>query len=87
MFTETSWEKPCSVLSGGEKMRLSLCCLMVSDNTPDIIIADEPTNNLDLCNVKVLTNMLNSYSGTLIVISHDISFVNQLSLSDNIILC
>ncbi|WP_300965765.1 ABC-F family ATP-binding cassette domain-containing protein [uncultured Muribaculum sp.] len=87
LFTKTSWEKPCSVLSGGEKMRLSLCCLMVSDNTPDIIIADEPTNNLDLCNVKVLTNMLNSYSGTLIVISHDISFVNQLSLSDNIILC
>ncbi len=82
-----SYDSQMNNLSGGEKMRLSLCCLMVSDNTPDIIIADEPTNNLDLYNVKVLTNMLNTYSGTLIVISHDISFVNQLSLSDNIILC
>ncbi|WP_303328502.1 hypothetical protein [uncultured Muribaculum sp.] len=54
--------KPCSVLSGGEKMRLSFCCLMVSDNTPDIIIVDGPTKNLDLYNVKVLTNMLNTYS-------------------------
>ena len=45
LFPKSTWGKSCAVLSGGEKMRLSLCCLMVSENAPDIIIADEPTNN------------------------------------------
>ncbi len=59
---------------------------MVSENAPDIIIADEPTNNLDLYNIEVLTNVLKTYSGTLIVISHDKSFTDQLFLSREIIL-
>ena len=65
-------------------MRLSLCCLMVADNAPDIIIADEPTNNLDLFNMEVLTDTLYNYSGTLIIISHDSDFANQLSLTTHI---
>lgn len=84
LFPASSWHKPCSALSGGEKMRLSLCCLMVADSTPDIIIADEPTNNLDLFNQEVLTETLEKYTGTLIVISHDSYFVKQLSLTSRI---
>ena len=76
--------KPCSVLSGGEKMRLSLCCLMVADCSPDIIIADEPTNNLDIFNQEVLTDTLDKYSGTLVVISHDSYFVKKLLLTTQI---
>lgn len=53
LFPKSTWGKSCAVLSGGEKMRLSLCCLMVSENAPDIIIADEPTNNLDLYNTMI----------------------------------
>ena len=49
-------------------------------------IADELTNNLDLYNIETLTNMLNKYSGTLIVISHDSEFAQRLSLSKEIIL-
>lgn len=86
LFAKQAYDKQCVALSGGEKMRLSLCCLMVSDSTPDIIIADEPTNNLDLYNIEPLTNMLKNYSGTLIVISHDTEFANRLSLSKEIIL-
>ena len=86
LFSESSWNKPCAVLSGGEKMRLSLCCLMVADDTPDMIIADEPTNNLDLYNIEVLSSVLRMYSGTLIVISHDVVFSNRLMLSQKIIL-
>ena len=86
LFSESSWNKPCAVLSGGEKMRLSLCCLMVADDTPDMIIADEPTNNLDLYNIEVLSSVLRMYSGTLIVISHDVAFSNRLMLSQKIIL-
>ncbi len=84
LFPKSSWVKRCSALSGGEKMRLSLCCLMVADSAPDIIIADEPTNNLDIFNQEVLTDTLDKYSGTLIVISHDSHFVNQLSLTTRI---
>ena len=84
LFPKPSWGKPCSVLSGGEKMRLSLCCLMVADCSPDIIIADEPTNNLDIFNQEVLTDTLGKYSGTLVVISHDSYFVKKLSLTTQI---
>ena len=48
LFPHDVWNKPCSKLSGGEKMRLSFCCLMIADNTPDMFILDEPTNNLDI---------------------------------------
>lgn len=84
LFPESSWMKPCSALSGGEKMRLALCCLMVADNAPDMIIADEPTNNLDLFNQDILTDTLRKYSGTLIVISHDSHFVSKLLLNRQI---
>ena len=48
LFPSTVWDKPCKKLSGGEKMRLAFCCLMISNNTPDMFILDEPTNNLDI---------------------------------------
>lgn len=84
LFPKSSWRKSCSALSGGEKMRLSLCCLMVADSSPDMIIADEPTNNLDIFNQEVLTDTLEKYAGTLIVISHDSYFVDRLSLNAQI---
>ena len=77
LFTKESWEKPCSALSGGERMRLLLCCLTISNQAPDIIILDEPTNNLDIQNVQILTAAINDYKGTLIVVSHDDTFLEQ----------
>lgn len=65
-------------------MRLALCCLMVSQNKPDIIMADEPTNNIDIANIDILTSMLKEYKGTLIVVSHDMAFINDLELSRTI---
>jgi len=75
LFTREYWDKPCSTLSGGEKMRLLLCCLTVDSQAPDMIILDEPTNNLDIQNVDILTAAINAYEGTLIVISHDQYFL------------
>ncbi|HMF70584.1 MAG TPA: ABC-F family ATP-binding cassette domain-containing protein, partial [Flavitalea sp.] len=46
LFTASYWSKPCKALSGGEKMRLMFCCLTINNQAPDIIILDEPTNNL-----------------------------------------
>lgn len=84
LFTQQMWDKKCACLSGGERMRLALCCLMVSSNTPDIIIADEPTNNIDIVNVDLLSSILKEYHGTLIVVSHDTTFVNELSIGKEI---
>jgi len=80
LFTKDYWDKPCSALSGGEKMRLMLCCLTISDKTPDIIVLDEPTNNLDIQNIEILTTAVNEYKGTLIVVSHDEYFLEQINV-------
>ncbi len=86
LFGKDDWNKPCSVLSGGERMRLMLCCLTISDQAPDMIILDEPTNNLDLQNVAFLTEAINAYNGTLVAISHDETFLEQINIERLILL-
>lgn len=80
LFTKGDWDKPCSALSGGERMRLMLCCLTIDNQSPDIIILDEPTNNLDIQNIEILTAAINEYQGTLIVVSHDEYFLEQINV-------
>lgn len=86
LFPISTWDKKCSCLSGGEKMKLSLCCLMVSAQTPDIFIVDEPTNNIDITNMEILTETLKEYQGTLLVVSHDSYFVRQIEADKTICL-
>jgi ATPase subunit of ABC transporter with duplicated ATPase domains len=86
LFTKEDWDKPCSALSGGEKMRLILCCLTLQNQSPDIIILDEPTNNLDIQNIEILTTAIKEYKGTLIVVSHDAHFLEQVNIKDEIVL-
>jgi ATPase subunit of ABC transporter with duplicated ATPase domains len=78
LFTKDEWDKTCIALSGGEKMRLMLCCLTLSNQAPDIIVLDEPTNNLDIQNIEILTTAINEYQGTLIVVSHDQYFLKEI---------
>ncbi len=80
LFGKDTWDKKCGVLSGGERLRLLLCGLSVSNKAPDMIILDEPTNNLDLQNVEILTNSLRDYQGTLLVISHDEIFLEDIGI-------
>jgi len=84
LFPQNTWDKPCSALSGGERMRLMLCCLSIGSESPDIIILDEPTNNLDIQNIEILTNAINDYQGTLVVISHDETFLDQINIDQTI---
>ncbi|WDO12972.1 ATP-binding cassette domain-containing protein [Flavobacterium sp. WW92] len=79
LFTREDWDKPCNALSGGERMRLLLCCLTIDNQPPDLIVLDEPTNNLDIQNIEILTTAINQYQGTLLVISHDNSFLEQIN--------
>lgn len=84
LFTSEDWDKSCSSLSGGERMRLMLCCLNINNKSPDIILFDEPTNNLDLQNIGILTAAINEYQGTLIVVSHDETFLSQINIERTI---
>jgi ATPase subunit of ABC transporter with duplicated ATPase domains len=84
LFSKDDWDKSCRALSGGERMRLMLCCLTISNKAPDIIIFDEPTNNLDIQNIEILTAAINEYKGTLIVVSHDEYFLEQINVSRTI---
>ncbi|MGF7040282.1 ribosomal protection-like ABC-F family protein [Mucilaginibacter lappiensis] len=86
LFTKEYWDKPCKALSGGEKMRLMLCSLTISNQAPDIIILDEPTNNLDIQNIEILTAAINEYKGTLIVISHDEYFLKQINIEHSMVI-
>jgi ATPase subunit of ABC transporter with duplicated ATPase domains len=86
LFNRESWIKPCSALSGGEKMKLALCCLMISHKAPDIFALDEPTNNLDIQNIEILTSAVKNYIGTIIVVSHDIHFLNEIGINRRIIM-
>lgn len=84
LFTKADWDKQCGVLSGGEKMRLILCCLSIRNQFPDMILLDEPTNNLDLQNVEILTGAMKNYQGTLIVVSHDPVFCKEIGIEKTI---
>lgn len=84
LFTREYWDKPCINLSGGEKMRLMLCSLAVATQAPDMIILDEPTNNLDIQNIGILTQAINEYRGTLLVVSHDMHFLQEINVDREI---
>jgi len=80
LFNQDFWEKPCRTLSGGERMRLMLCCLMISNHAPDFFVLDEPTNNLDIRHCEILTQAIKDYAGTLLVVSHDRRFLDEISI-------
>ena len=84
LFGRDTWDKQCNALSGGERMRLMLCCLTIDSRSPDIIILDEPTNNLDIQNIEILTSAVNDYKGALVVVSHDETFIEQMNMDKEI---
>lgn len=69
--------KTIKVLSGGEKVRLQLCKILY--NKPNVLILDEPTNHMDIIGKEHLENILASYPGTLIFVSHDRYFVRKIA--------
>jgi len=77
LFSRDDHEKRCGVLSGGEAARLLLCRLGVE--APTVLVLDEPTNHLDLEGILALSEGLKAYEGTLIFVSHDRWFVDQVA--------
>ncbi|MBM7561353.1 ABC-F family ATP-binding cassette domain-containing protein [Fusibacter tunisiensis] len=75
-FTEKEHQKPINQLSGGQKSRVGIARLLLTK--PDILFLDEPTNHLDIEAIKWLETYLKEYEGTIVMISHDRYFLDQI---------
>ncbi|MGM8213850.1 ABC-F family ATP-binding cassette domain-containing protein [Virgibacillus sp. W0430] len=74
-FTDIDYHTPIHTLSGGQKTRLALGKLLLQ--SPDLLILDEPTNHLDIETLTWLERYLNSYSGSIVIVSHDRYFLDK----------
>ncbi|TNE88462.1 MAG: ABC-F family ATP-binding cassette domain-containing protein [Deltaproteobacteria bacterium] len=76
-FGEDDFDKPISVLSGGERTRVALAKLLYAN--PNLLILDEPTNHLDLATKRALIRALSAFEGTMVFVSHDRAFLRALA--------
>ncbi|MEV4126140.1 ABC-F family ATP-binding cassette domain-containing protein [Nocardia sp. NPDC049707] len=76
----SSVDRPVSTLSGGERFRVSLARLLLADPPAQLLILDEPTNNLDIASVDQLVEALAAYRGALLVVSHDYPFLRRIGI-------
>ncbi|MCS3428501.1 ABC-F family ATP-binding cassette domain-containing protein [Leucobacter aridicollis] len=73
-------DRPVRTLSGGERFRVSLATLLLADPPAQLLVLDEPTNNLDIASVQQLAEALDAYRGALLVVSHDFGFLKRIGI-------
>jgi ATPase subunit of ABC transporter with duplicated ATPase domains len=73
-------DRPVGTLSGGERFRVALARLLFADPPAQLLILDEPTNNLDIASVDQLAEALEAYRGALLIVSHDHAFLRRLGI-------
>ncbi|WP_053849158.1 ABC-F family ATP-binding cassette domain-containing protein [Streptomyces sp. NRRL B-24085] len=81
LFRGARADQQASTLSGGERFRAALAALMLAEPAPQLLMLDEPTNNLDMASVRQLTSALESYEGALVVASHDLPFLESIGIT------
>ncbi|MBQ0995144.1 ABC-F family ATP-binding cassette domain-containing protein [Streptomyces sp. RK62] len=81
LFRGARADQLAETLSGGERFRAALAALMLAEPAPQLLMLDEPTNNLDMASVRQLTSALESYEGALIVASHDLPFLGSIGIT------
>jgi ATPase subunit of ABC transporter with duplicated ATPase domains len=80
LFRGDTVYKPAAALSGGERLRAALACLLSAAEPPQLLLLDEPTNHLDLPSLTNLEQALARYTGALLVISHDCEFLDRVGV-------
>ncbi|WP_372343911.1 ABC-F family ATP-binding cassette domain-containing protein [Streptomyces sp. KL116D] len=81
LFKGARADQPAGTLSGGERFRATLAALMLAEPAPQLLMLDEPTNNLDMASVAQLTSALEAYEGALVVASHDLPFLESIGIT------
>jgi ATP-binding cassette subfamily F protein 3 len=76
-FERSDFERPTSEFSGGWRMRIELAKILLRH--PDVLLLDEPTNHLDIESIQWLEQLLASWSGAVVLVSHDRAFINNVS--------
>ncbi|RRO20511.1 ABC-F family ATP-binding cassette domain-containing protein [Saccharopolyspora rhizosphaerae] len=79
LFTGARAEQPAGTLSGGEVLRASLAVVLLAEPAPQLLMLDEPTNNLDLDSSKQLAAALRGFPGALVVAGHDAAFLREIN--------
>jgi ATPase subunit of ABC transporter with duplicated ATPase domains len=86
LFRGDRIDLPIGALSGGERLRATLACVLFAEPAPHLLLLDEPTNNLDLVSVAQLESALNAYRGAFVVVSHDESFLANIGIQRRLLL-
>jgi len=86
LFRNTAAQRRVGDLSGGERLRAALACVMTGITPPQLLVLDEPTNHLDLDAIAAVETALSAYDGALVVVSHDADFLAVLEVTRTVIL-
>lgn len=84
LFRNVAAQKPVSTLSGGERLRAGLACVLMASRPPQLLVLDEPTNHLDLDSIAAVEAALRGYDGALLVVSHDPDFLDAIGIEREI---
>ena len=81
LFRNVEAQRVAGTLSGGERLRAALACVMTGARPPQLLILDEPTNHLDLDSIAAVEAALTAYDGALVAVSHDPVFLDQVGIT------
>jgi ATPase subunit of ABC transporter with duplicated ATPase domains len=81
LFRGARADQVAGTLSGGERFRAVLAALLLADPPPQLLLLDEPSNNLDMASARQLSEALSCYQGALVVVSHDVPFLRSIGIT------
>ncbi len=86
LFRNVTAAKRAGDLSGGERLRAGLACVLLRPHPPQLIVLDEPTNHLDLDSIAAIEAALSAYDGALLVVTHDRDFLDAAGIERELVL-